>query len=285
MRALRAALLLVAVACAAPGRGRVVAVELAVSDLDRSIAFYENILTFRLDGRTKSTARLRLGEESIVLTLAATGHEVSLPSDSRSNDLWFQHLALVVRDMDAAYRRLLDHGVRAISMDGPERIPDWNPNAGGIRAYYFLDPDRHPLELIEFPREKGEARWHAPSGRLFLGIDHTAIAVSNTERSVAFYRGAIGLDVRGSSDNHGIEQERLSGVPGAHVKITSLRGSEGPGIELIEYLTPCCGRRLDRDAGRVRADPWIVHAAQPGSGRSTGVLLHDPDGHAIEIGP
>lgn len=169
MRALLCALLPVAVACAAPGRGRVVAVKLAVSDLDRSIAFYEHILTFRRDSRGKSTARLRLGEESIILTLAAPGREVPLPTDSRSNDLWFQHLALVVGDIDATYRRLLDHGVRAISMAGPERIPDWNPDARGIRAYYFLDPDRHPLELIEFPREKGDPGGTRRAASLFSG--------------------------------------------------------------------------------------------------------------------
>ena len=61
-------------------------------------------------------------------------------------------------------------------------MPDWNPSAGGIRAFYFRDPDRHVLEVIWFPAGKGAPRWqrHAPTA-LFLGIDHTAIVVADTD--------------------------------------------------------------------------------------------------------
>ena len=54
----------------------------------------------------------------------------------------------------------------------------------GIKAFYFKDPDEHPVEILEFPEDKGAAKWHKPDGRLFLGIDHTAIAVANTETSL-----------------------------------------------------------------------------------------------------
>src|SRR5258705_567885 len=148
--------------------------------------------------------------------------------------------------MDAAYRHLRTHRGRHPS-SGPQRLPDWNPNAGGIQAFYFKDPDDHVLEVIAFPPGKGEPRWQAAGGRLFLGIDHTAIVVADTEASVAFYRDALGLAVVGGSENHGTEQEHLNGVFGARLHITALRAASGPGIELLEYLAPRDGRPIPPD--------------------------------------
>src|SRR5919198_6386712 len=99
---------------------------------------------------------------------------------------------------------------------GPQRLSDWNRNAVGVSAFYFRDPDGHPLEILQFPAGKGLAKWHDSRGRLFLGIDHTAIVVRSTERSLAFYRDLLGLPVAGHSENYGPEQERLNNVPGAH---------------------------------------------------------------------
>src|SRR3954467_15443160 len=91
------------------------------------------------------------------------------------------------------------------------------------------------------PPGRGDPRWQERE-RLFLGINHTAIAASDTERSLAFYRDRLGLWIAGQSENWGIEQERLSGVPGVRVRITTLRADSGPGIELLHYVTPQEGR-------------------------------------------
>ena len=115
------------------------------------------------------------------------------PVDSRSNDRWFQHVAIVVSDMDGAYAALRSERVERAST-GPQRLPDWNPNAGGIRAFYFRDPDRHVMEVLQFPPGKGEARRQA-RGRLFLGIGHTAIVVGDSDASLRFYRDLLGLRV------------------------------------------------------------------------------------------
>ena len=79
-------------------------------------------------------------------------------------------------------------------------------NAGGIRAFYFKDPDGHPLEILWFPEGKGDPKWQQPSDRLFLGIDHTAIVVSDTAQSLRCYRDTLGLRVAGESENYGPEQ-------------------------------------------------------------------------------
>jgi len=201
--------------------------------------------------------------------------------------------------MSAAYARLRSFNVEYAS-SSPQRLPDWNPNAGGIEAFYFRDPDGHNLEVLAFPPDKGPAKWHAKDGRLFLGIDHTAIVVSNTEASLHFYRDALGLRVVGTSDNYGSEQEHLNNVFGAHLRITSLRASKGPGVEFLEYLAPRTGRSIPADTQaddlwywqinmRVAAPESVVPAGTTALhggvlGWSDGVITRDPDGHATFIG-
>jgi catechol 2,3-dioxygenase-like lactoylglutathione lyase family enzyme len=324
------ALSLVAAADPAPV-DRVAAVGMTVSDLDRSVDFYSDVLTFqkvweievfgkdieRLQGVFGSRlriARMRLGEEEIELTeyLAPQGRPV--PVDSKSNDGWFQHVAIIVSDMDAAYLRLRRHKVRH-SSPGPQRLPDWNPNAGGIEAFYFKDPDGRPLEILEFPPDKGDPKWRARAAsssgeRLFLGIDHTAIVVSDTEESVTFYRDRMGFRVAGHSENYGPEQERLNNVFGARLRITALRAAEGPGIELLEYLAPSDGRPMPLDerandlvhwqtlllspdarklatelltGNAVFVSPGLVEIASGDYPFREGFLVRDPDGHVLQI--
>jgi catechol 2,3-dioxygenase-like lactoylglutathione lyase family enzyme len=199
-----------------------------------------------------------------------------IPADSRSNDRWFQHLAIVVSDIDLAYAIVLREGAAPIST-GPQELPAWNPKAGGIRAVYFRDPDGHPLELIQFPPGKGDPRWQ-DRDRLFLGIDHSAIAVRDTNASVAFYRDRLGLYIAGRSENLGVEQKRLSAVSGAHVRITTLRASSGPGVELLHYLTPTDGRPMpvDTTADDLWAEEIVLRAALAAHFEE---WLRDPDGH------
>ncbi len=186
----------------------------------------------QIEGR----ARLQLGAEFLELTRYAT-EGCPVPGDSRSNDRWFQHVAIIVSDMDQAYRVLQDNHVEHAS-PSPRRLPDWNKSAGGIQAFYFDGPRRAPPEILSFPAGKGNPKWHVPTDKLFLGIDHTAIVISNTDASLRFYRDRLGLKVAGESENYGVEQERLNSVPGAHLRITALRGDSGPGIEFLEYLAP-----------------------------------------------
>jgi catechol 2,3-dioxygenase-like lactoylglutathione lyase family enzyme len=236
-----------------------------VADLDRSVRFFVDVLGFtpldeqeiagdpweRLSGvfgMRARVARLRLGNEEVELSeyLAPRGRPV--PPDARGNDRSFQHVAIVVGDMARAYARLREHRV-AHASSGPQRLPDWNPNAGGIEAFYFRDPDGHFLELIAFPPGKGDPRWPrlAAQGGLFLGLDHTAIVATDTDESLKLYRDALGLKVAGESENWGTEQEHLNNVFGARLRITGLRAEAGPGIELLEYLAPRDGRPAPAD--------------------------------------
>ena len=302
MRALRLALAaLLFAAQAAFAAAEVVAVgplSLTVSDAERSAAFLREVLDFEdvsdvelhgdaieratgVFGARLRVRTLRLGAETLELREFLAPRGRPFPASTRSNDRWFQHAAIVVSDMAKAYARLRAHDVEHAST-GPQRLPDWNPNAAGIEAFYFRDPDGHFLELIAFPKGKGDPRWQEPRGRLFLGIDHTAIVVADTEASLRFYRDALGLSVAGGSENWGVEQERLNNVFGAKLRITTLRAPAGPGVELLEYLAPRDGRPRPRGARANDLLHWetvLETREAPGTAR----LLADPDGHVLRV--
>jgi catechol 2,3-dioxygenase-like lactoylglutathione lyase family enzyme len=281
-----------------------------VSDMERSRRFYTEVLGFEpvadrevfgapyeklygVFGVRLRSVRMRLGDEFIELMQFQTPRGRPLPGDSRSNDLWFQHVAIIVSDMPKAYAQLRAHHVGYAST-APQRLPDWNPNAGGIEAFYFRDPDDNKLEILAFPPGKGAPKWQRKEA-LFLGIDHTAIVVSSTDRSLAYYRDQLGLKVAGASENYGAEQEHLNNVEGAHLRITALRASAGPGIEFLEYLAPATGRAAPADSRPVDAWYWQINLRTgkpfPGAtplpvaelGFDNASLVRDPDGHASLI--
>jgi catechol 2,3-dioxygenase-like lactoylglutathione lyase family enzyme len=310
-----------------PAAEAVPVVGLTVSDMDRSLEFYTRVLPFAVEADTEVAGRdweqltgifgvrvrlvrLRLGDEHLELTeyIAASTPGRPAPVDSRSNDRWFQHVALIVSDMDSAYRVLRAHRVKSAST-APQLLPKSIPGAAGIRAFYFRDPDGHPLEVLQFPADKGDPKWQRKNA-LFLGIDHTAIVVGNTERSLAFYRDLLGFRVAGESRNQGTEQEHLNNVEGARLRITGLRSGSGPGVELLEYLTPTDGRPIPADqrpndlahwhtgiqvrslaelehrldsAGVARISRQVVTGGARNFGSARGVLVEDPDGHVVQL--
>jgi catechol 2,3-dioxygenase-like lactoylglutathione lyase family enzyme len=261
---LRLAFLAIAIAaralCSATG---VDAIGITVSDLDRSLEFYSKVLHFEkitefevlgdsyehqegIFGLRMRTARLRLGDETMELTEYLTPKGRPFPADTHSNDAWFQHIAIVVSDINRAYACLRQNRVQHAS-PGPQRLPDWNQAAAGIQAFYFRDPDGHFLEILQFPPGKGKENWQTSGDRMFLGIDHTAIVVRDTQASLRFCRDILLMRVAGESENYGIEQERLNNVFGARLHITSLAGEEGAGVEFLEYLSPGGGRPYPSD--------------------------------------
>lgn len=299
---------------------------MTVSDMDEAVRFYSEVLTFKkisdvevfgrevellqgVFGARIRVVQMQLGSEVIELTEYLTPQGRPIPVDSRSNDLWFQHIAIVVSDMDAAYQRLRDFDVQHVST-APQRLPDYLPAAAGIEAFYFRDPDGHNLELIFFPEGKGNPRWQADTDDLFLGIDHTAIAVADTATSLAFYRDLLGLEVAGESFNFGPEQERLNSVFGARLRISGLTAGSGVGVEFLEYLSPATARPYPADSQVNDLWHWditlvvedaaataellqqarvpfissgVVELPDNALGFRRGFLVRDPDGHAIRI--
>ena len=197
------------------------------------------------------------------------------PSDVRSWSPLFQHCALVIDDMAAAMARLAAVGSwSAISTAGPQRLP---AASGGVTAFKFRDPEGHPLEFI------GPAD-HANTTSL---IDHSAISVRDTARSIDFYEN-LGLTAGHRSLNTGIEQQHLDDVAGAVVEETSLELSSrsAPHVELLSYRGD-----FDRDTPIAGPDDIaatrLVFAVPDRATRTTlggaASLIRDPDGHILEF--
>src|SRR5260370_5806363 len=139
---------------------------LTVGDLKTELMFYTNTLPFELvsiaeeNGRERDAllglsgvklrvATLKLGDERITLTEHLGSRGSPIPADSQSYDHWFQHIAIVVRDMDKAYEQLRQQKVKNVST-APQTLPEWNKGAGGIKAFYFRDTvnSDHGIDIL-----------------------------------------------------------------------------------------------------------------------------------------
>ncbi len=268
---------------------RLLRISLTIADLPAAVAFYEGALGFiaappedcdpalaRLLGAVRiRTVQIARGAQTMELA-AFDPPGAPYPPGGRSNDLWFQHCALATGDIGAAYARLQRFAFTSVSQEGPQVLP---ARAGGVTAFKFRDPEGHPLELIYFPDRPG-----APDG-----IDHSAFAVTDTGRSIAFYQ-RLGLRVGGRSLNHGAEQDALDDLPGVQLDVVGmLPPAPAPHVELLGYRTPpgrigmalrpadIAATRLVFAATGVAGHPGAV--ALPGG--EWAVLLWDPDGHAL----
>jgi catechol 2,3-dioxygenase-like lactoylglutathione lyase family enzyme len=299
---------------------RIGRISFTTANADRLGAFYRRAFGFepreiehrsgtafaRLTGVENGHARalpLQLGQETIEL-IAFTQRGAPYPTNIECNDPRFQHIAIVVADMETAYSRLCAcDGWTAITRPAPQRLP---ASSGAVTAFKFRDPEGHPLELLAFPSDNVPPRWreaphrHGPC----LGIDHSAIVVSSTAASVAFYRQVLGFSVIGGSLNRGREQEQLDAVPGAVVEVTALDPGANPHLELLCYRSPgvprgapAALRSNDIAATRLMLEvddmPALEHRLAAACVRliSTGIvpfrdnrpalLIRDPDGHAL----
>jgi catechol 2,3-dioxygenase-like lactoylglutathione lyase family enzyme len=283
---------------------------------------------------------LRLGGQSLeLMSFAQPG--APYPTGIAGTDTRFQHFAIVVGDVAAAYGRLLQcSGWTPITQAGPQRLPE---SSGGVCAFKFRDPEGHPLELLAFPPPAEPLYWqqarrrngrhdgaqagitegggahggsdhagtaHARTahGRsVCLGIDHSAIAVASTARSVEFYRDRLQFSVAGGSVNHGREQALLDDVPRPVVEVTALRpaSTAPPHLELLCYRSMMHAEQplprsndvaatqlvceADDHAALVRAlahrcgTTFISRDPLQDLESTAAVLLRDPDGHLLRL--
>src|SRR5262249_20411682 len=289
------------------------------------VLHFEKIVDFRLVGAeygklqgvfnaSMRIVHLRLGDQVVELTQYVSppaGRPIPVPS--QSNDQWFQHMAIVVRDMDAVYKILQDNNVQQVSAY-PIAIPPSNPGAAGMRAIKFHDPERHALELIYFPSGKGDASWHKPTNKLFLGLDHTAMTIAASDRGVAFSGGLLGLRAGTVTLTPGTTQEVLAGLLNDTCLVTAmLPSSAPPHIEFLDYKTPPGGRPLPADTKANDLWHWqttlvtkdiaalaerlrkagaqfitpeaaaIPQGAVPQLGFKQAIMVRDPTGHALRL--
>jgi catechol 2,3-dioxygenase-like lactoylglutathione lyase family enzyme len=137
-----------------------------VSNLDRSLAFWQDVLGFELSHRPHQTGALASeitgvpGAEISIAVLKGYGHKIELleysaPADRkkvllRPCDVGFVHVAIVVDNLDAILETIAKSGWKAA---GQPQTLIAGPNAGK-RVVYVRDPDGTTIEFMQSPRRQ-----------------------------------------------------------------------------------------------------------------------------------
>jgi catechol 2,3-dioxygenase-like lactoylglutathione lyase family enzyme len=299
---------------AAPAR-TVGGLAITVRDVDRSVDFYSRALLFekvsdvqtsgadvaRLFGVSGPRVRvvtMRLGAERLELVEDRGRVSRQTPAEAPRDERAVARIALAVNDIEQASLWLQRQHVQGT----PEASADARQNTTGVRALSFEDPDGHALEIVEYPAGQGDARWQRPTDRVFLGIDHAALVVGDTDESLRFYRDTLGLRVTARRESDAPEPSS-AGTTGRS-RITTLRGGGGPAIELFESPAPRDARPASQRGSRqtlvvttdaklpVAGAGWssaenergkIVSIADATLGFRRGVTALDPDGHRVQL--
>ena len=182
-------------------------VRLQVSDLDRSIAYYETVIGFRVLGREGRVARMGAhGDERVLLEL----HEkTGVRPVARRGHIGLYHFAILLPDR-AALGRFLSHlgelGVRAGMSDHfvSEALYLSDPDGLGIEVYADrprsawretagqLAMATEPLDVDSvIAAAKGEPWTGAPPGTT---IGHVHLYVRDLDEAARFYHEGLGLD-------------------------------------------------------------------------------------------
>lgn len=255
---------------------------LVVADLDAATGFYR-ALGFTVGTRqpisTDEMSLLGLNGAGLRQTLKLGPSRLDLdafadagrpyPDGADVASLCFQHLALVTSDADGLWQTARMARATRISRDRPVTLPT---SAGGVTAIKFRDPDGHPLELLQFP--DGAAKvW---PGQGLLGIDHSAVSVSDVAASRMFFERQ-GLGQGHATLNQGPTQVALDGLDGVEVDVVPMQPAEGSAhVELLGYRHPP-GRFFGPLAANDIAATRIVWQADRAA------LLRGPDGHLQQL--
>lgn len=133
-----------------------------VRSLERSIAFYRDLLGFELifQWNPKApylgelvgypdvdmhSAIMRIPNSDVSLELLEYRGIPQTAVDMANGNIGNGHIAFYVDDLDSIYERLTKGGVKSVSAPV---TPTIGPNRGG-KAVYMIDPDGFRIELIE----------------------------------------------------------------------------------------------------------------------------------------
>jgi len=275
-------------------------VTVSVSDVNKSLAFYRDLLGFPVLGRLYYHNKvglvidfLDIGNHAI-LEIFSFGVPTK-PSELIPDDLQLgmRHMAFMVKNVDATAARLKKAGV--------EFTLEPTDATGGVRIAFFKDPDGTLCEIIQ-----GTLSYHnvgqkplpvsvppagAP-GKSELCYDHTSLTVANIDKSLAFYQGILGFPALGQLVFH---DER-------GFLITYLQCGNSV-LELFSFDKPTIYHTWNPDetvlglkhlgilvddvdavhARLVKAGVRIIYPPNDALGNVKTCFFADPDGNALEL--
>jgi catechol 2,3-dioxygenase len=266
-------------------------VHLTISDLDRSLQFYQAHLGFTVHQRGDGTARLGAGGRDLLVLVQSK----SAPRVHRTTGLY--HFAILVPSRAAlarALRRLVGTDTR---LQGAA-------DHGVSEALYLADPDGNGIEVY---RDRPRAEWPFVDGELRMGADpldldalleesdradgldhgttigHVHLHVSHLEETERFY-----VDVLGFALMQRYGSSALFVAAGGyhhHIGLNTWVGIGAPapppgaiGLRHFVVRLPD-GRAVDAVTDRLRAADVPVETID------RGVLLHDPSGNGMLFQP
>lgn len=190
-----------------PAATRLGSVKLQVADLNRSIAYYEKILGFRVASRTDSTASLSAqGDDSTLIELNERSGANPVPRRGR---LGLYHYAILLPDRAALGRfvaHLAEIGEYAGMSDHfvSEAVYLTDPDGLGIEVYADrprsawkhearqLKMATEPLNVQSLIAAAGGVRWDGmPAGTV---VGHVHLYVADIDAAAAFYHDGLGFD-------------------------------------------------------------------------------------------
>jgi catechol 2,3-dioxygenase len=190
-----------------PDATHVGAVRLQIRDLERSLAYYTDVLGFRVIANDATSATLGAdGEDTILVELHERRNARPVP---RRGLLGLYHFAVLLPGRAALGRfvaHLADIGAQAGSADHlvSEAVYLTDPDGLGIEVYADrprsewrlrgneLVMTTEPLDLHSLVRAAGETRWAGmPFGTT---IGHVHLHVGDLREAETFYHAAVGLD-------------------------------------------------------------------------------------------
>ncbi|MFF2886478.1 VOC family protein [Paenibacillus sp. NPDC057967] len=183
-------------------------VKLRVSNLERSLKFYEDIVGFRVLSRTESIAELTADGRNVLLVLEEVPNASITPLRSSSGLYHFAILLPTRKDLGLSLRRLMDAGAKIGQADHlvSEALYISDPDLNGIEIYRdrpreqweydaqgFVKMATDPIDWEGLLAEAKGSEWNGlPDGTV---IGHVHFHVGDLHKSKQFYCDAIGFEV------------------------------------------------------------------------------------------
>jgi catechol 2,3-dioxygenase len=272
---------------------RMGAVQLTVSDLERSLAFYESVIGLSVREQAGRRATLGAGGEHLLVLVEQPGAR-----PSRGYCGLYHFALLLAQRVDLA--RWLDHAARDhVALAG---LSDHFVS----EAIYLSDPDGHGIEIYwDRPRELWEGKVAQRMTTLPLDtsslfgelsdpakepferlpaetvIGHVHLCVADIPRTVAFYRDLLGFALMASLGG----QAAFLSAGGYHHHIgantweSAGAGQPPEGFAALRRATVVLPGELERD----RLVALVADSGHETVALEDGVLVHDPCGNPITL--
>lgn len=183
-------------------------VKLKVSNLERSLKFYQEIVGLQVLSQTERIAELTADGRSVLLVLEEVPDAYITPRRSTSGLYHFAILLPSRKDLGLSLRRLMDAGVQIGQADHlvSEALYISDPDLNGIEIYRdrprneweydalgFVKMATDPIDWEGLLAEAADSEWNGlPAGTV---IGHVHFHVSDLHKSKQFYCDAIGFDI------------------------------------------------------------------------------------------